>query len=322
MMSYAAFIRHVYPYPDCSTPSHRPALTQRQTVKRYRDHLIHNFASPGEPGESLSQEKTNLLNSLASPDSTYHLIVPSFFNSLIALQKAAKPFSLTLRSFGIDIPQAVDELNKFFDGQNPQFSLSEADISFWSKYKIEIQDDSTSPHIGTFYRTADVCKLIIGTLLQPDDVSCTMCREYMYDNVASVCSMCNNQHMSNLTIYTGYDEIIKAFEIIQQSNRTYAIRDYFPHWRDNNENASAGKLLFIDSNDSAVFPIFFDDNIRTNDLHILDVRHLHTHETIHTYTPDIHTVKVSPYHVMSNPLYFYEKILLCLSNKINKECKL
>ena len=59
-----------------------------------------------------------------------------------------------------------------------------------------------------------------------------------------------------------------------------AFRDYYDHWKHRNERSRAGKLLLLDPHDDTTLQIFFDDNIGYTNAHIVDVRNVHTGESI------------------------------------------
>ena len=71
-------------------------------------------------------------------------------------------------------------------------------------------------------------------------------------------------------------EIYDLFLARAYSDRpSSAFRDYWPWWRENLEAPHAGKLLPVRMGDeelAALYPVFIDDNIRTADAHIVDVR--------------------------------------------------
>ncbi|KFW82111.1 hypothetical protein N305_03877, partial [Manacus vitellinus] len=58
---------------------------------------------PGEPGER------------------YHLILPSFFRLLDTLHRNGRAFAVVFRTFGTDLPRALQAVSSALDGQHPQF---------------------------------------------------------------------------------------------------------------------------------------------------------------------------------------------------------
>lgn len=63
-------------------------------------------------------------------------------------------------------------------------------------------------------------------------------------------------------------------------SRAYALRDYYPFWKTNDERSVAGKLLLLDARDQDHIQIFFDDNIGYGSPHIVDARHAATGQAV------------------------------------------
>ncbi|KAI9992877.1 hypothetical protein PInf_014812 [Phytophthora infestans] len=99
--------------------------------------------------------------------------------------------------------------------------------------------------------------------------------------------------------------IVPAFfrflEHLQQNEATLALRDFYPHWFRNKEDASAGKLLVVDPTDLAdgVHAMFFDDNILPHDAHIVDARFAHNDSALSSEeTRELHLMRVEPLDVI------------------------
>ena len=64
------------------------------------------------------------------------------------------------------------------------------------------------------------------------------------------------------------------------TSRAYALRDYYPFWKNNDERSIAGKLLLLDAHDQDHIQIFFDDNIGYGSPHIVDARYAKTGQPV------------------------------------------
>lgn len=64
------------------------------------------------------------------------------------------------------------------------------------------------------------------------------------------------------------------------TSRAYALRDYYPFWKTNDERSIAGKLLLLDAHDQDHIQIFFDDNIGYGSPHIVDARFAKTGQPV------------------------------------------
>lgn len=96
------------------------------------------------------------------------------------------------------------------------------------------------------------------------------------------------------------------------TNRAYALRDYYPYWKQRNERATAGKLLLLDPDEQEVLPIFFDDNVGYGAAHIVDVRNAVSGEPIpFDQSNGKNLVKVAPLNAILDPKYFIRALAEC-----------
>lgn len=88
-------------------------------------------------------------------------------------------------------------------------------------------------------------------------------------------------------------------------NAAFAIRDYYPYWKQRNERSKAGKLLLVNPNATDIIQIFFDDNIGYSQAHIVDARHARTGEALpFSQVNNAHLLRVEPVNAILDPKYF------------------
>lgn len=105
------------------------------------------------------------------------------------------------------------------------------------------------------------------------------------------------------------------------SRSTLALRDYWPYWRSQLEDASAGKLVPCWGEEGAgPHVMVFDDNIFHDDAHIIDLRDASSGAPwpfkLEEAPPAInrHLVRVEPYYAITDPRhYFTRELERCLS---------
>uniref|UniRef100_A0A8C3K548 Uncharacterized protein n=1 Tax=Calidris pygmaea TaxID=425635 RepID=A0A8C3K548_9CHAR len=68
---------------------------------------------PGRPHDVFSVQ--------GEPSKSYHLILPSFFRLLDALHREGRDFAVVFRTFGTDLPRALQAVGCALAGQHPQF---------------------------------------------------------------------------------------------------------------------------------------------------------------------------------------------------------
>jgi hypothetical protein len=100
------------------------------------------------------------------------------------------------------------------------------------------------------------------------------------------------------------------------------VRDYWPFWRQSLESASTGKLVFIDQEALSTdlpkgrpwVPIVFDDNIESDDAHIIDVRDAQGREIPFDRVAKRHLIRAEPYLALRFPqTYFLDSLKAALS---------
>ncbi|GLE11545.1 hypothetical protein PINS_up024020 [Pythium insidiosum] len=157
---------------------------------------------------------------------------------------------------------------------------------------------------GTFYRSDDETVLVMGTFRQPSEVE-TPIGEF-YGDQPSVRFIRGLEGI--------YSQLSSAW---RPQQATLAIRDFYPYWFSKQEDASAGKLLAIDESDRDVHAVFFDDNILSNEPHIVDARNVRSNEEIPwSKAKELYLLRVEPLDAIGDEAYFISRLKHSLEAKL------
>ncbi|POM62743.1 hypothetical protein PHPALM_28055 [Phytophthora palmivora] len=308
--SYGTFLRVKFP------------LSGDPKIAKYNKHmrkvLRQDFTATGNPGEGLASEHEELLQHLLLPqteaseaqleevglsESPYCFIVPAFFRLLEYLQKNEVKFNLIFRTFGDDLHRVAQEFNCFCEGRHPCFPLAKpmdgSNGSVDRRIHLQEKGDGETPRFGTFLRAEGTTALVMGTFKQPksaDDTDPLAFYTSQGDSVQIV------QGLSNI-----HDFLARRW---RDSQATLALRDFYPYWFHNSEDATAGKLLTLDPVDDTdgAHAMFFDDNILWHDAHIVDARCAHNDSALpFEETRELHLMRVEPLDAIQNEAYFVDR---------------
>ena len=187
---------------------------------------------------------------------SYHNIIISFFNMLIALKKNKQDFAVVFRFFGqdqSDIEEFIYEFNCFCDCQHPRYC---GDYGF-NKFKYDVEKEKkdyrinleTCEYMGIMYRgdTEDKEKLICGSIDHPP-----------YDKIETQREEIEQFYQSNEThtVSKGYNEIYLDLVDKLTQNCSFVMVDDYSYSKSHNDKH--GKLFLIDPYDSETLQIFFD----------------------------------------------------------------
>ena len=250
---------------------------------------------------------------------SYHNIIISFFNMLIALKKNKQDFALVFRFFGHnenEIQQFIYEYNCFIDCLHPRYC---GDYGF-NKVKYEIEKDKrdykiyfdTQEFMGVSYRGNNEQneKLFFGTLEHPplEEI------EGMRDNIESF------YENKSISPTIGYNEIYLTFMDKLTKNCTFILMDDYSNYI--NSGNKNGKLLLIDPYDIDTLQIFFDTDLNKYPEKI-DVIDIVTKKTIPLENClNKFVVNVEPYRAIIDINYFNHKIEECVNNRKNELLKM
>lgn len=325
LLSYGAFLRAKFPL------SGDPKIAKEN--KRMRKILRQDFTANGNPGEGLASEHEELLQHLLLPhteasgkqleevglnESPYCFIVPAFFRLLQFLQEKEIRFNLIFRTYGDDLHRVAQEFNSFCEGLHPCFQLTKpmdgSNGSVDRRIHLEAVNGGEIPRFGTFLRADGTTALVMGTFKQPKTVD-------------------NADPLGFYSSAADTVEIIRGLPDIHDflarrwldSQATLALRDFYPYWFSNKEDAMAGKLLVIDPLDDVegVHSMFFDDNILPHDAHIVDARLAHDNSALaFDETRELQLMRVEPLDVVQNETYFIDRFETSLQRWTRREKRL
>ena len=121
---------------------------------------------------------------------------------------------------------------------------------------------------------------------------------------------------SNIQIESKPPSIYEMMKSESMKQRTMILSDDYVWWSIGGEQSEDGKLLLMDSADSDVHQIFFDDNLEFDRSGIVDVRDLQSSDgracisdSKWNELKSKHLLKVEPLHVILNEDYFIENIV-------------
>lgn len=294
--------------------SRDPDIARRN--KKLRKVLRQDFTSEGNAGHGLVNDHASLLKKLELPPangadttelvqragldaSPYFFMVPAFFRFVEHLHDRDIAFNLIFRTYGDDLVRIAQEFNCFCEGKHPFFPHAKMDGSGGSidrriHLTIDEETDATGPRFGTFYRADEFTALVMGTFDQPskDDA--------VYNDVSFY------KDYRDVRVVEGIPAIHRFLtEEWRAKQTTLAIRDFYPFWFRNCEDATTSKLLTLDPRDDSVHAIFFDDNILEHDAHIVDARNARDGSAIpFEQTKDVNLVRVEPLDVIRDEEYF------------------
>ncbi|KAF1317999.1 hypothetical protein FI667_g14343, partial [Globisporangium splendens] len=336
-VSYGRFLRAKYPM------SEDPVVAKQH--KKMRKVFRQNFTQPGNAGEGLAAEHAALLAKLQLPTSSdgldgqngkpstaaltaaglesaeYFFVVPSFFRFVQYLHARGSRFNLIFRTYGDDLARIAQEFNCFCEGKHPYFPLTGDQLMDGScggvDRRMHLQPEpvvagagasSSSARFGTFFRTNSCAALVLGTFEQPigNDASLSF-----YDAQAD-----------QLQIVSSLSAIHEFLTHTWQSTQsTLAIRDFYPFWFSNCEDARTGKLMTMDPEDPSVHVLFFDDNILPQEPHIVDARNVRNGDVLDfdEITKGTHLMRVEPLDAIQNEDFFIERFHMSLENREQKQ---
>jgi len=280
--------------------------------KKARDKLKGRFATPQGPGAGLASVLEQLRRALALPAEAAGpgcqggedwkeaglagreswLLLPSFLEAIMEL--ASRPdidLLLQFRTFGTDLPRVAREWNAFCAGRHPlsrrRRRLDGSDGG--RDYRIHLDQPE---RFGTFHRTSNSTRLVLGTLAQPNLSAHRADPEAAF--AAAYLPAANDAGAGGQTrVLAGLSEIWAFLDPRRRGGAgdgagpqagTLALRDFWPHWRLCLEAGEAGKLFLCgvgsaaaaeESDKCEYHQIFFDDNIEDDAFHIIDTVFVH-----------------------------------------------
>eukprot|EP01084_Bolivina_argentea_P246557 412609_1 len=236
LFTYYDFIRDQMPYikkgVDPDTKHKRRILRQQ-------------FTNAGQPGEQWADIVETLFNKLHDKH-----IMPAFYNFvdfLYARERNNKheSFSIIFRTFGMDLPNIVEEFNKYCMEKG------------YNKLCVDLNDPLSH---GVMVFNQNELYLVVGTF-EMDPRYNRITKEMTLDALNKADRLefyANNEKVKY--VIKGYKDIY-AFIRKQslENKKTMAIRDDYCYWALNGEKSEYGKTMIMDMKDKEIHQIFFDD---------------------------------------------------------------
>lgn len=321
------------------------------TPKGDQRRLLRTFTEPGQPGEKLAQDVEGLLRAMELPASVTAeadpsllqelglgdgkiLLLPSFLILIRWLKTRSRSFSLCFRTFGMDLCKIAREFNALCENRHPLF----AGGADWVGKSQDFQDiradvvldgSDGAPdmrldlapggsHCGTWVRGSDGLHLVFGDLRQPPPAQSTAAElKAFYANPASFDRSVSQMGFGGcceVDIVCGEEAVrdrLRQMLHRRADGRTMALRDYYPAWDACGRRAKGGKPLFLESKDTSVLQVFFDDHVLPKDAHIVDIRHadcLSRHALPIGAVFGVHVVRAEPISAITEPSYFIKSV--------------
>lgn len=315
-------------HPSCSPPTDTAVsfgtyLEDHTNVpKKERRLLKTSFAKPGEIGHMFGPFVDHLMKKMTISSQCgmacnlqqeaieHFFILPSFFNLLDYLFSeeilSIVNWRIVFRSFGIDTPSVIKEINDFLNGTHPHFKPS--NLAETSKYSIILADDTAA-----LIRVGSSAKDVQLAYINAHNVVTTL----------STASTIQNYIVHDWLMMEEGRNSLKKFAVL---------RDDYRWWEKNNESDDSGKIILIDqrslngiewrqnnteaSKSNVLYQLFFDDNIERDRAHIVDARDIITFEPIpFVETKDKFLFRVEPYLAICEDDYFVNIIKRVLKNE-------
>eukprot|EP00761_Pharyngomonas_kirbyi_P013535 gb/GECH01013564.1/.p1 GENE.gb/GECH01013564.1/~~gb/GECH01013564.1/.p1 ORF type:complete len:416 (+),score=76.97 gb/GECH01013564.1/:1-1248(+) len=276
IITFQGFLEKLYSFKR-KGPRNEAASYNNQ-IRSKKNYYKGRFTDPGFPGDMFRDEYNDMLNALTrknpSSEDPYYFIIPSFFDTIIYLHENGFHFKIVFRTFGIDLPNVIQEFNEFCTGEHPDYPHIRFDGSNGSPdFRIQ-----SATAVGAFYRNDGTNILAVGTMQQPElsqgerfyldeDNSFRVCRSET--EISSPYSECG----TDICLINNILDIHQY--ILHSSNQVLALRDYYPWWNASGEAAQQGKIHVIDVDDDHTISLFFDDNIKNQgSKNIVDIRNV------------------------------------------------
>ena len=329
LISYQQFTRLLHPIQTPETePDEAKRAAMNKEIKLANKKLISEFCQHGKPGfkfkslfdkmlKQLSLPKVvceefgfgqedrkdpHPLHSLFANAKTY--LIPGFFRTIMALKKAKRDFAVLFRTFGRDVENVAFEFTQFCEGNHPCYNgrngcpLVRFDGLKGTK-DLRIDEKNSGYFVRTSPNTDDAA-LVTGTFGDP---SVEGSPEEVHSGAIDE---------GRITVYRTGPSIAVAISEMLLGNASFALRDDWPFWETQGQQADCGKLLLLDPSDYTTQHIFFDDSIEENDAKCIDVRNLVNGEVLpYKKTVNKYIVRVDSYRAITEADYFMKQIEAC-----------
>ena len=251
----------------------------------------------------MSRAYLETFNAMESKLKNDTFIVPAFWRCIHSLVAAQRSFSILFRTFGTDTDDVIAAFNTFCaENGYHHLSIDKAHSgcihrNVWGGHTLNLGLKQRNP----MDRTKKIKEMTKEQLLTTDRMK--WYKEQQLDD-------------SNIQIESKPPSIYEMMKSESMKQRTMILSDDYVWWSIGGEQSEDGKLLLMDSADSDVHQIFFDDNLEFDRSGIVDVRDLQSSDgracisdSKWNELKSKHLLKVEPLHVILNEDYFIENIV-------------
>jgi hypothetical protein len=219
------------------------------------------------------------------------MLIPSFYNLLESLRKNKQAATIVFRTFGADVHDVCTELTRAMIG-NQWTHVDEKDIC--------TQRHAQHPN-GKAYTAHGVSE------------------EYNSIHMDLTESYFDRENAEDLTMLSGWLNSVVNGRLFTKDGyqlRVKFVHDNYAVWAATGEKASSGKLFFIQTALTDPHHVFFDDNLESEDAHIV-AAYQDTAPTEITYEDlvDTYTFRVDPYFAITDADYFIDALQVCTYNR-------
>lgn len=266
--------------PDRKAILYSDYLRQHVRSRGERHKLRRSFLQPGQAGEGLRPHLEQMLAALRLPqgvrevlareawsqeadlDRGYVHLLPGFFRLLEHLDRERPDTTLVFRTYGSDLPSVAAELAAFCEGRHPAWPQVRLDGSQGGRdWRLDLSDPEKFGALhrgGEESRDPEAVELALGTLENPPgrDRPPYPC-PYRFFEERAWRMLRGDALWEHLEAHRG---------------QTLGWRDDYAFWARNRFQGHAGKPLRVYTGSGERQDVFWDDNVRAADAHIIDGR--------------------------------------------------
>lgn len=323
LVTYSDFLEYglfkLMGVPEGGESEEEKALRKAENKKRKKEKKTYKkkFTYEGEPGQVLHPyyEKLQEALSLSEGESTlfegrdYYFVLPSFFKLINHLLETDRSFSIVFRTFGTDVEEVTKEFYAFLQGNHPLASVNPLFKCVKPDPNLRIAQNS----FGSFHSTDIVVESEIDREIVNKTVRKTVLKRELFAE--------SSQKRMRIWEHSGDERIYNFMKVSSSFGIHLGITDDYEYWAHHGEDPSAGKLHLVDSDDTSMHSIFFDDNIERTHTHIVDV-----HDRSKGYAPvsfeeaiNRWMVRADPIQALLNLNFFVEALQVCEENNQAEE---
>jgi hypothetical protein len=228
------------------------------------------------------------------------MLIPSFYEMIEYLRKNKTPTTIIFRTFGDDVHAVCSEFTRAMIGNQ------------WTH--DHPKDECTARYLQTLkpkkWQRKGEPKGYMAHSSHEEHNTIHM------DLAADYFDRTNTAHLTKFSNWLNDTKNGRPFTKDGYTIRVKFVHDNHAIWGDQKENKAFGKLFFIDTDLRKPHHIFFDDNLESEDAHIV-AAYTDTNPTDLTYENlvDTYTFRADPYFAITDKRYFIDALRVCTMNR-------